>query len=352
VNQSGHVDIGERRIRVNGETLRQVTTWINGERWMLVVQQPEQVILAPVNAAVLQGGLIAALALLLVGLSTLILTSSLISRVERADRERDVMYGDLLRAAKLASLGEMATGLAHEINNPLAIIGAEQTNLADEIDELELAPEARASFSQSVERCRRQVLRCGEITGKMLQFGRNTETVLRPTDIGPAVREALVLLERRARARNVTLRLELAPDLPPALVDANELEQVLVNLVNNGLDALPRGGCITVSARPVDGRLLLQVQDNGSGISSEDLDRVFQPFFTTKPVGQGTGLGLAVVYGIVRGWGGSVAAESELGRGTVMSIRIPAAADTQMAGIAAERQTSFGISEASRLPQE
>jgi two-component system NtrC family sensor kinase len=319
---SPYPGVREQRVEQNGRTVRQLTTWINAGHWLLVVQQAEDEILAPVNRAVAEGGLIAALALLLVGLATVVLTSRLIHRVERADRERDAMYGDLLRSAKLASLGEMATGLAHEINNPLAIISAEQTNLSDSIDDLLLEPALFASFSASVERCKRQVARCGEITAKMLQFGRRTETQLRATEIEPVLREIAQLLDRRAHAHNATLELDVQPGLPAAWVDANELEQVLANLVNNSLDALPSGGRIVVSARADGDRILLEVRDNGSGIRPEDLERIFQPFFTTKPVGKGTGLGLAVVYGIVQGWGGDIHAESAPDRGTTMSISI------------------------------
>ncbi len=310
-----------------GGPLRQVTTWINDDHWLLVVQQPEEEILAPVSQAVMVGGLIAALALVLVGVATVVLTSGLVHRVEEADRDRDLMYADLLRSAKLASLGEMATGLAHEINNPLAIIGAEQTNLADEVDALGLASDTVGALTKSIDRCKRQVARCGEITAKMLQFGRKTETVLRATAVEPLLREVGLLLDRRVRGRNAQLEIEVMPDLPEAWLDANELEQVLANLVNNALDALQRGGAITISARMEDSMILLQVHDDGSGIRPEDLDRIFQPFFTTKPVGQGTGLGLAVVYGIVRGWGGTIHAESAVGRGTTMSIRVPLASD-------------------------
>jgi len=319
--------IQEQRVESGGGPLRQVTTWINDGHWLLVVQQPEEEILAPVTRAVMVGGLIAALALVLVGVATVVLTSGLVHRVEEADRDRDLMYADLLRSAKLASLGEMATGLAHEINNPLAIIGAEQTNLADEVDALGLASDTVGALTKSIDRCKRQVARCGEITAKMLQFGRKTETVLRATAVEPLLREVGLLLDRRVRGRNAQLEIEVMPDLPEAWLDANELEQVLANLVNNALDALQRGGAITISARMEDSMILLQVHDDGSGIRPEDLDRIFQPFFTTKPVGQGTGLGLAVVYGIVRGWGGTIHAESAVGRGTTMSIRVPLASD-------------------------
>ncbi|MFH1762682.1 MAG: ATP-binding protein, partial [Gemmatimonadota bacterium] len=310
LNPVAHQGIRDQRETSNGQTMRQVTAGINNDQWLLVVQQPEEEILAPVRRAAVEGALIAALALLLVGAATVIITSRLVRRVERADQERDLMYGDLLRSAKLASLGEMATGLAHEINNPLAIISAEQTNLSDEISDLELPSTAQQTLSDSIARCRRQVARCGEITAKMLQFGRKTETVLQPTIVEPVLREIGLLLERRARANNATLHLEIEPDLPPAWLDANELEQVLANLVNNSVDSLKKGGAVGIAARLDGPHLVVDVTDNGLGIRPEDLDRIFQPFFTTKPVGKGTGLGLAVVYGIVRGWGGTITADS------------------------------------------
>ncbi len=318
-----HTGIRDERIREDGLAVRRVTTWLNSDRWLLVVQQPEREILAPVHRAVVVGGLIAAAALALVVLATLLVTTHLTRQVEYANQQRDLMYVDVLRSAKLASLGELATGLAHEINTPLATISAEQTNLEDGVAALDLAPETRQALQKSIDRCKRQVTRCGNITAKMLQFGRKTDTVLTSTVMEPVLREIVALLERRARTHNVTLRLEIARDLPAAWLDANELEQVLANLVTNAVDAMPRGGTVTIEAMRDGDAVLLNVRDDGCGISPDDLDRVFQPFFTTKPVGQGTGLGLSVVYGIVRGWGGRIHVESTVGRGTTVAVHIP-----------------------------
>lgn len=320
-----HQGVRDQRVSGLSDNMRQVTTWLNGGRWLLVVQQPESEILAPVSRAVAVGGLIAAVALTLVLAATILITSHLTRRVELANRQRDEMYADVLRSAKLASLGELATGLAHEINNPLATISAEQTNLGDTISDLALPADVLDSLGKSIERCKRQVARCGNITAKMLQFGRKTETVLRDTEVEPVLREIGVLLERRARANNAELHLLIEPNIPPAWLDANELEQVLVNLVNNSIDALGRGGNITISARRDGDEVVFEVRDDGCGVAPEDVDRIFQPFFTTKPVGQGTGLGLSVVYGIVHGWGGTINAESAQGKGTTISIRVPLA---------------------------
>jgi two-component system NtrC family sensor kinase len=156
----------------------------------------------------------------------------------------------------------------------------------------------------------------------MLQFGRQSGTVLRPASLGPLVGEIGDMLGRRVRAAGATLRAAVEPDLPPVWLDPDELEQVLVNLVNNAMDAVSAGGTITISAARDGDALQLAVSDDGCGMPPRDLARVFQPFFTTKPAGRGTGLGLSVVYGIVQGWGATVSAESAVGKGTTMTIRL------------------------------
>jgi two-component system NtrC family sensor kinase len=228
-----------------------------------------------------------------------------------------------MRSAKLASVGELATGLAHEINNPLAIISAERTNLSDVVQTAQLQEAERGELQESIDRIRRQVERCSSITAKMLQFGRKNESQPMLSNIGPAIHEVARLLHRQAAVRNVDLQVSVAPDLPPVFADLIELEQVLVNLINNSMHAMKDGGQISIAAKRSADEVTLSVRDEGAGIPIDDLDRIFQPFFTTKPVGEGTGLGLSVCYGIVRSWGGVITADSAVGRGTTMTIRLP-----------------------------
>ncbi len=157
----------------------------------------------------------------------------------------------------------------------------------------------------------------------MLQFGRERDSSLEPTDIAPRLREIITLLERRANVRNVKIKIEVRDDLPRVLVDPIEFEQVIVNLINNAIDALPHGGQITLEAFQKENHVLLNIIDNGIGISPKNIERIFEPFFTTKPVGKGTGLGLSVCFGIVHSWGGRIKAESFQGKGTTMQILIP-----------------------------
>ena len=322
-----HLGVRHVRVEVDGRPLARLTAWLNEERWMLVRDVDEAAVTAPVSQALASGAVVVLLAVALLVATTLLATSHLVARIDRASAQRDALSHDLMRSARLASLGELATGLAHEINNPLAILSAEQTNLGDELDDLGSDFAARPAMLRSLERCRRQVERCAGITAKILQFGRRRDPRREPTDVLPRLREAVSLLQRGARERGIALSLEADPDLPPLLLDATELEQVLVNLVHNALAASEPGGSVLVTARQADGHVVLEVVDEGCGIPPEHLDSVFLPFFTTKPPGQGTGLGLSVSHGLVRGWGATIDVDSEPGRGTRMRVRVPAAAN-------------------------
>ncbi|MDP8240591.1 MAG: ATP-binding protein [Candidatus Hatepunaea meridiana] len=322
-NLEYHRDVQDRIVRINGPQIIQVTTWINENRWMLVVQQDAAEIRAPVTRAAASGALLILLAIVLIVITTYLATRHLLKRIDKANAQREEMFKAFTRSAKLASVGELATGLAHEINNPLAILSADQTNISDIISEIKPDKEYLDELSEALARGKKQIQRCKSITTKMLQFGRKRDTQLEPTDLAPSVREINKLLERQASVNNVELILETEENLPTVMIDPVELEQVLVNLINNSMHALDNGGKIATDIRSEGDEVILEVKDNGSGISQEDLNRIFEPFFTTKPVGKGTGLGLSVCYGIVQSWGGRLEAESKLGKGTTMRIHLP-----------------------------
>jgi two-component system NtrC family sensor kinase len=318
-----HRGVRDLRLQVDGDTKFMATIWLNGGRWILVAQQDAAEIRAPVTRAVGQGMTLVLVSVILVGGTTSLATRHLTRQIDSANQQLEEMLGAFLRSAKLASVGELATGLAHEINNPLAILSAQQTNIADLIQDMDPATPTRDELLAAVQRCKRQIVRCGGITQKMLLFGRKQESLLQPTDIAPRLQEIVTLMERQAADANIELELKIAEGLPEALLDPVELEQLLVNLIKNALDALPQGGRIDVVAYHQKDAVCLEVRDDGPGIPSGQIQRIFEPFFTTKPVGKGTGLGLSVCYGIVQSWGGRIEAESEPGRGTVMRITLP-----------------------------
>ncbi len=316
---------------------------LNEGRWLLVLEQPADRILEPVSRVARRTAGLLALFLALVAAATLVATRHLNAQVDRANVQRNRLRDELVRSARLASLGEMASGLAHEINNPLAVLGAERTNLADVLTEANLGPALMEEVQRSLDRCQRQVRRCADITGKMLQFSRRSEPRVVPVDVEAVAHEVRDLFSHSARGAQIELRLAIATPLPAVLVDPNELEQVLVNLVNNALYALQGQGVVVIGARQSAAEVLLWVQDDGCGVASEDLDRMFQPFFTTKPPGAGTGLGLSVCHGLVSGWGGRIEAESRWGEGTTLRVFMKATETP-----APERATVSSASRSSR----
>jgi two-component system NtrC family sensor kinase len=320
---ASHRGVADRRVRVGGEEKIQMSTWLNHGRWALVVEQDAREVRAPVQKAFATGAAVVLFSVLVLTLTIILATRYRTGRIDRAKAAREEMFRAFMRSARLASVGELATGLAHEINNPLAVISAERTNLADLTRiHLDHSPGAEEAM-QSLDRISRQVERCAGITSKMLQFGRKGEALLEPIDLAPRLSEIVTFMGRQAGVRNIDLSLETDPDLPAVIVDATELEQVLVNLVNNAFQAMPDGGRVLLGAHRVKDEVHLTVEDNGEGIPPEVLDRVFEPFFTTKPAGQGTGLGLSICYGLVQSWGGRIEAESRPGEGARIRIRLP-----------------------------
>jgi two-component system NtrC family sensor kinase len=318
-----HPGVRDHRVLVEGVAKLRVTRWINDNRWVLVVERDLDAVQAPVNRAIARGAYVVLVAVAFLVMITFFSTRHLAFQIDRVTAEREEMSRAFIRSAKLASIGELTTGLAHEINNPLAIISAEQTNISDLIKDIETVPEIRDQILTSIKRCQAQIQRCAGITRKLLQFGRSQEPRLELTDIPPRLVEIIGLMQRPAGVRNVDIKTDFQPNLPRALLDPVELEQVLVNLINNSLDAMPEGGEILIKAYSVNHNVHIDVTDNGRGIPPDTIERIFEPFFTTKPAGKGTGLGLSICYGIVHSWGGSIEAVSAPGEGTTIGITLP-----------------------------
>ncbi|MBW2623286.1 MAG: GHKL domain-containing protein, partial [Deltaproteobacteria bacterium] len=252
------------------------------------------------------------------------------SRLVLADIERKQMKTQLIVAGKLAEVGEMSSGFAHEINNPLQVMKSEQTLIAEILSEMVEAEEIHASenvrqVKESVEQIGIQIDRCGHITQNLLRFARKTENVLQPIRIQDFLSDAVKMLEQRARIENIRIVLELDPDLPPITSDPNQLQQVFLNLLNNAIYALTDKGSseIRITSFEEGSDIIISITDNGCGIPPEDMEKIFMPFFTTKPVGHGTGLGLSTVYGIVKGLGGDITVVSELDAGSTFTVRLP-----------------------------
>jgi two-component system NtrC family sensor kinase len=225
----------------------------------------------------------------------------------------------------LASLGELAAGIAHEINNPVAVMVEEAGWIQDLLEEEDLKESKNLDeFKQSLKQIRVQGVRCKEITHKLLSFARKTDPRPRDVQLNELVDEVVNLCQQRARYATVKINTELDPQLPAVHASPTEMQQVIMNLINNSLDAIDgRGGVVEVKTSSKDGFVVLEVADNGPGIPEAYLPRIFDPFFTTKPVGKGTGLGLSICYGIITKMGGKISVSSAIEVGTTFHIRIP-----------------------------
>jgi two-component system NtrC family sensor kinase len=233
----------------------------------------------------------------------------------------------IFQSSKLASVGRLAAGVAHELNNPLTGVLTYSSFLLSQVEEPEL--------KKDLEVIVRETKRCRDIVAGLLDFSRQTPTAPRWTDINEVVHVASGMVRHHFALQKTRLVLDLHQDLPPVNIDSGQMEQVLVNLLVNAADAMPKeGGTVTVKTAPAsrtDGSggaastVRLDVSDTGSGISLEHMDKIFDPFFTTKGT-EGTGLGLAIVWGIVEDHGGDVQVSSVPGEGTRFTIRLPAKA--------------------------
>jgi two-component system NtrC family sensor kinase len=242
--------------------------------------------------------------------------AALIVERREAEQERANLQRQLIHADRLATIGRLAAGVAHELNEPLgSILGFAQ--LASK------CPELPQSASRDIEKIVTASLYAREVIRKLMVFSRQVPARKVQVNVNQVVKEGLYFLEARCAKAGTRLVCELDPELPEICADPAQLTQVLVNLVVNALQAMPAGGTLTVSTRAASGNVCLLVQDTGSGISEELLGRIFLPFFTTKDINEGTGLGLSVVHGIVTAHRGTIDVRSQPGRGTCFEIRLP-----------------------------
>jgi len=237
-------------------------------------------------------------------------------RVEERTRELREAQDALVQSQKLASLGKMAAGVAHEINNPLTSITINAHLLLEDRGPDDPDRDALTLIAEETDRC-------AKIVKGLLEFSRQTPSEATDADLNDIVERALALLEKQAAVRNIKVVKDLDKALPFIVVDKNKMQQVVSNLVINACEAMPDGGTLTIATRPGDDgrRIELRVSDTGVGIPKSNMGQLFDPFFTTKS--HGTGLGLAVSYGIVQQRGGTIEVESEVGKGSAFTVKLP-----------------------------
>jgi two-component system, NtrC family, sensor kinase len=235
---------------------------------------------------------------------------------ERETRLKQAARQQVTRAEKLASIGRLAAGVAHEINNPLTGVLTFAHLLHDK-------PSMDQQDKQDLELIIHETTRAAEIVRGLLDFARERPTLMEPLDLNDVVRRTVRLIANQKKFEHIIIEEALQTNLPAVCGDMNQLQQVLLNLSLNACAAMPTGGRITIATSAKDGRVLMKVADTGCGIKEEHLERIFEPFFTTQPQGKGTGLGLSVTYGIVEQHGGTIEVESKESEGSVFTISLP-----------------------------
>jgi histidine kinase len=259
------------------------------------------------------------------GQDTVIVTTSDVT--ERVKSEEQ-----LIQASKMATLGEMSAGVAHELNQPLSVIKTSASFLAKKIDRQEpVAPEILRELAEEMDS---QVDRASLIINHLRQFGRKTDIRKVNVRLNDCINGTFTVLGRQLEVHGINVDLELDEALPPIRGDRNRLEQVFLNLIMNARDAMDEKEDLVgedvekrlkISSKTVGDKVVVKIADTGLGMSEAVREKIFEPFFTTKPVGKGTGLGLSISFGIVRDYDGTIEVESLEGRGTIFTIRFPAA---------------------------
>jgi two-component system NtrC family sensor kinase len=234
---------------------------------------------------------------------------------ERADEMKKI-NAQLFRSEKLASLGKLAAGVAHEINNPLTGILTNSSLLLEDMAKDD-------PNREDVEVMVKETIRCREIVKRLLDFARQTRPQKRMASINALIDNIILLVRNQTSFRNILIEKDLAPDIPDILVDPDQVQQVFVNIILNAAEAMTKGGTLTIrSMRSVDGEsIIITLADTGHGISEEVRERIFDPFYTTKE--HGTGLGLSISYGIIEQHGGTISVDSVMEKGSTFTISLP-----------------------------
>ncbi|WP_300458265.1 PAS domain-containing sensor histidine kinase [Desulfobacula sp.] len=314
-----------------------VTSMLNNIDWVMVFQQD-------LNDAFhdMREAQYLALAIFMIGSIAILwvivaLPRKIVKLMSSSDKKSEAMNRQVVESGRLASIGELAAGIAHEINNPVAIMVEEAGWIGDLLEEEDLREcENLEEFTRALGQIQTQGRRCKEITHKLLSFARKTDSTINDVQINTAVTEIVSLTAQMARYNNVTIKTELYEKIPYIKVSLSELQQVILNLINNAIDAMEKtGGVITIETKTSTTKknhIVIAIEDNGPGIPKDNLHRIFDPFFTTKPVGQGTGLGLSICYGIIQRMSGKIEVYSHVGVGTKFRIWIPFQEDTEING--------------------
>ncbi len=317
-----------------GDEYLYATTWLKSNDWLLVVRKEKSDAFKSLRVASFLSLLISAVSGMLIIPLGFYVTGRIIRRMEKMEDVKGLLEQQLIGASRLAELGEMAAGFAHEINNPLQIMKSEKALIDMVLAEMRQVgglkdSEDLSTLLDSLNQIQLQINRCAKITQAILKFGRQGEPAPQTIVLQEFIPEITAMIEKKASVSGIRITQDIHENTPRVYADPGQLQQVLLNLYNNAMDAIieknhPEGGSLAIHAgQNKEHKVEISVTDSGIGIRPENIEKIFAPFFTTKPVGKGTGLGLSVCYGIIQGMGGSLSAASKEDAGTTFTITLP-----------------------------
>ena len=308
----------------DGENYVTVSSMLKNGDWKLVYQQN----MSDAFSAMIRSEFFTLAIFLSGGLAiiamALYLSRKLVTHIQLIDDENELMNRQMVETGKLASIGELAAGIAHEINNPVAIMIEEAGWVSDLLEDEGKEMSSYNEINRALEQVRTQGGRCKDITHKLLSFARKTDSRVMNVHLPDLIEEVIEISMQQARYAQVNISLDLDREMGPVRASVSELQQVFLNLFNNAVQAMEaEGGTLSVTCRAENGEAYVSVADTGPGIPAANLGRIFDPFFTTKPVGKGSGLGLSICFGLIHQMGGEIDVESGVGQGARFNIRLP-----------------------------
>ena len=315
-----------KEMSVDGREGIYALTWLDKKGWLLVLRDDPREEFLPLYSAkrLLIGAMACAAVLIIIG--AVINANALVAEIVRAEREKAGLDASLTQQSKMAALGKMAAGVAHEVNNPLAIIMEMAGWMRDLLSEEDLkgSPNFK-EFESALGKIEFHVRRAKDVTHRLLGFARRLEPRQEDVNVNMLLEQTRSFLENEASYRKIAISTDFQPDLPRITSDTSQLQQVFLNILDNAIDAVDKDGSIQIVTRhyPEQERVVVTIKDSGPGIPKDVQERLFDPFFSTKKVGEGTGLGLTISYSIIKKLGGDIQIESTEGEGASFNIMLP-----------------------------